>query len=263
MTAAIVRVPFNGDEVLTTEVDGKPNVILKPVFEAIGLDADRQIKKIQRQPWATTSVTAVVAADGKVREMATADVRTFLMALATIPASRVNEAARPLLIAYQSEVADAIEAYWTKGGAINARATDEQIEQVQETLSEIAQRRLAERMDYKAILNSLKRGGAVDDEYRHVQNSLYMLLFGMTAAQIRAGQPQRTGTPRKRGQGFRKSLIAKDYLTEDQIALLNSTVLATIAQISLRCPDGASAGQMLEAISRAVSMLAPSRQVAA
>jgi hypothetical protein len=259
----IVRIPFHGGDVLAVDINGKPHVILKPAFEAIGLDADRQIKKIQRQPWATTSVTAVPAADGKVREMATADVRTFLMALATIPVTRVNEAARPLLIAYQSEVADVIEAYWTGGGAVNPRATEEQIEHVQETLNAVAKRRLEERMDYKSILHSLKLGGAIDDEYRHVQNTLYLSLFGKTAAQIRTSQPQRTGIQRKRGEGFRKSTVAKDFLTEDQLTLLNNTVLATIAQIQQRCPAGASTAQMLDAIGRAVMLLRPARLGAA
>jgi hypothetical protein len=123
----IVRIPFHGGEVLTVDVNGKPHVILRPIFEAIGLDADQQIRKLQRQPWATTVVTTGVGEDGKTRQIIAADVRTFLMALATIPASRVSDEARPVLIAYQSEVADAIESYWTKGGAINSRATEDQL----------------------------------------------------------------------------------------------------------------------------------------
>lgn len=122
----IVRIPFNGSEVLAVDTNGKPHVILRPVFEAIGLDADQQIRKLQRQPWASTVVTTVQVGDQR-RSMIAADVRTFLMALATIPASRVSDEARPVLIAYQSEVADAIESYWTKGGAINSRATEDQL----------------------------------------------------------------------------------------------------------------------------------------
>jgi hypothetical protein len=128
-TTEIVRIPFQGSELLTVEVGGKPHVVLKPAFDAIGLDADQQIRKVQRQPWAGTGVTTVPTAGGP-QQMVTADIRTFLMALATIPASRVAEHARPLLIAYQSEVADAIEAYWTQGGAINPRATDEQLDRI-------------------------------------------------------------------------------------------------------------------------------------
>ena len=49
------------------------------------------------------------------------------MLLATVDASRVSQVVRPKLIAYQAEVADAIEAYWTKGVAINPRTTPDQI----------------------------------------------------------------------------------------------------------------------------------------
>lgn len=110
----LVHVPFHGGEVLAVGVDGKPWVVLRPAFAAIGLDADRQIAKIRSQDWATTAVTEVVADDGKTRVMVIADVRTFLMALATIPAARVSDAARPLLVAYQKEVADVIEEHFTK-----------------------------------------------------------------------------------------------------------------------------------------------------
>lgn len=123
----IVRIPFHDGEILAIEINGKPQIILKPAFESIGLDADQQIRKLQRQPWAGTGVTTVPTTGGLQRAV-TADVRTFLMALATIPATRVSEEARPKLIAYQSEVADAIEAYWTKGGAINSRATEDQLD---------------------------------------------------------------------------------------------------------------------------------------
>lgn len=68
-----------------------------------------------------------VGADGKTRQMVAVDVRTFLMLLATIDARRVSEAARPLLVAYQAEVANVIEACWTKGGVINPRATEDQL----------------------------------------------------------------------------------------------------------------------------------------
>lgn len=123
----IVRVPFHGDEILTVEVNGRPHVVLKPLLESIGLDYWGQVQRLNRRSWATTGKTQVVAADGKLREMVTVDVRTLLMLLATVDENRVSEDVRPKLITYQAEVADAIEAYWTKGGAINPRATDEQL----------------------------------------------------------------------------------------------------------------------------------------
>lgn len=110
---AIVHIPFRDREVLAIEQDGKPFIVLKPAFEHIGLDADRQIKKVQQHAWACTSVTAVQVGDQR-RNMITADMRTFLMALATIPVKRVREEVRETLAAYQNDVADVIEAHFTK-----------------------------------------------------------------------------------------------------------------------------------------------------
>lgn len=109
----LVPVQFHGDTIYAVKVNDRPHVILKPAFEAIGLDADRQIANIQKQPWSCTAVTAVQAS-GQVRNMITADLRSFLMALATIPATRVAEHVRPKLIDYQREVADVIEAHFTR-----------------------------------------------------------------------------------------------------------------------------------------------------
>lgn len=123
---AVVKVPFKGDELLTVEVDGKPHVILKPAFEAIGLDAKTQIDKLAGKSWACTGLVPVQLGDQR-RTMVIADVRTFLMALATVDERRVSVTARPKLVAYQAEVADAIESYWTKGGAINPRASEDEL----------------------------------------------------------------------------------------------------------------------------------------
>lgn len=123
----IVRIPFHGDDVLCVSEDGKPRLVLKPALENIGVDYWTQVEKLRARSWATTSQSPVVAADGKVRDMVTVDVRTFLMLLATIDEKRVGKDVAPKLIAYQAEVADAIEAYWTQGGAINPRATEDQL----------------------------------------------------------------------------------------------------------------------------------------
>ncbi len=122
MARDLVHVPFRDGEILAVEMGGRPWIVLRPAFAAIGLQADRQIEKLRSQHWATTCVTQVVADDDRVRDMIVSDVRTFLMALATIPASRVSDSVRPVLEAYQSEVADAIEAYWTRGVAVNPRS---------------------------------------------------------------------------------------------------------------------------------------------
>lgn len=117
--------------------------------------------------------------------------------------------------------------------------------------------RLQERRDYKSVLDSLKLGGAVSDDYGRVQNHLYLRVFGETAAQIRARGPERQtgGILRANGKGFRKSTVAKDFMTRDELARLDAVVLATIAQVHWVCPNGAPADKMIAAVDAAVAML--------
>lgn len=74
-----------GEQILTiyTTADGT-HVALRPVCETLGLDADSQLQRIKRQPWATTVIMTGVAADSKMHEMTFIDRRTFTMWLATI-----------------------------------------------------------------------------------------------------------------------------------------------------------------------------------
>jgi hypothetical protein len=129
-TSEIVYIPFHGDDIMAVSVDGKPHVVLKPALESIGVDYWTQVEKLRSRSWATTSQCPVVAADGKTREMLTVDVRTFLMLLATLDERRVGIDVRPKLVMYQAEVAGVIEAYWTQGGAINPRASREQLDAI-------------------------------------------------------------------------------------------------------------------------------------
>lgn len=125
--AEIVHIPFDDSEVLAIEIDGKPHVLLRAAIESIGLDYSTQLQKLKGRSWATVGLCPTVAEDGKVREMATVDVRTFLMLLATVDERRVAADVRDRLIKFQAEVADVIEAYFTKGGAINPSATPDQL----------------------------------------------------------------------------------------------------------------------------------------
>ena len=123
----IAPIPFHGQTVQSVEIDSKPHVVFRPLVESLGLDADSQMKRLRRHSWATTVKMTGVGLDGKNREMTCIDLRTLTMWLATIDENRVSEEARPLVIAYQSEVADVIESYWAKGGAINPRAEEHQL----------------------------------------------------------------------------------------------------------------------------------------
>jgi hypothetical protein len=131
--AEVVHIPFHGDDVLCVDEDGRPSLILKSALESIGVDYWSQVEKLRGRSWARTGQRLVRQSDGRPREVITVDVRTFLMLLATIDERRVGKDVKPKLIAYQAEVADAIEAYWTKGGAINPRANREQLDAIAET----------------------------------------------------------------------------------------------------------------------------------
>ena len=127
----LVTIPFHGTELLAINAaDGKPEIVLRPAVESLGLDFSAQLRKLRSRSWAVIGERAITAADGKSYKNSTVDVRTFLMLLATINENNVAEDKRPLLIAYQSEVADAIESYFRDGGAINPRATEDQLDRI-------------------------------------------------------------------------------------------------------------------------------------
>lgn len=116
--------------VRTVLVDGKPHIVLRPAVESLGLSYAAQYRKLQSRSWAVVAQRATTGSDGKTYEMATVPTRTFLMLLATINENNVAEAKRPTLVAFQNETADALDAYWTEGGAINPRATEDQLESI-------------------------------------------------------------------------------------------------------------------------------------
>lgn len=134
--AEIVRVPFMNGHIETVLIDGEPSVVIRPALDAMGLDADSQLKKLKRKSWATTVMATVVADDGKVRDMATVNLDTWSMLLANIDEHRVAEGVRPLVIDYQKKSAQALREFWTQGGAINPAATDEQLDELQQQIEE-------------------------------------------------------------------------------------------------------------------------------
>jgi hypothetical protein len=126
MADDLIPFDFHGDEILLMDVDGAPHIVLKPAVESIGLDYWPQVEKLRKRSWAALASRQVQVSDQR-REMLTCSVRTFLMLLATIDENRVAKDVRAKLVAYQAEVADAIESYWTKGGVINPRASADQL----------------------------------------------------------------------------------------------------------------------------------------
>ncbi|MFC3454062.1 RhuM family protein [Amycolatopsis speibonae] len=137
------------------------------------------------------------------------------------------------------------------------RITDEQIEVGQRRLSALQVKRLQERQDYKNILRTLKLGGATSEGYRHVQDTLYLTLFGQTARQIRTAARELRTWEGKRGPTKSDRGVAKNYLTERELKLLDNTVLAVFAQIDLHYPNGATVAEMVAAVGAASKLTLP------
>lgn len=124
--SSIVTIPFHGNQVQAVDVDGTPHVVFRPLVESIGLDYRSQSRRLTGKSWAGM-VKMTIPSKGGPQETTVIDVRTLTMWLATIDENRVSDEARPLVVAYQSEIADVIESYWTQGGAINPRADEHQV----------------------------------------------------------------------------------------------------------------------------------------
>jgi hypothetical protein len=116
MSANLVAVPVPGADVplQAAEIDGRPFVALRPLCDSLGINYTTQFAKLRSRSWATVAVRGTVAADGRRRDMSLIDRRTFAMWLATINENKVDERARPLIVAYQREAAAALDAYFNE-----------------------------------------------------------------------------------------------------------------------------------------------------
>jgi P22_AR N-terminal domain len=155
VSADLVPVPVPGADLpmQAAQIEGRVFVAFRPLCDSLGVDPDTQAKKLRSRSWATTVLTAVVAADGRSRDMLMVDRRTLTMWLATLDERRVGEAARERVIAYQAQAADALDAYFNKrvvtAPPVNQfdvlRAAIDQIEAAQRDATEAKQ--IAQRTD--------------------------------------------------------------------------------------------------------------------
>lgn len=165
--AEIVRIPFSGGDILTTEIDGKPFVVFRHAVESLGLDYSGQFRKLQNRSWANRCDITTVATDGKLRSMVAVDVATFLMWLATVNETKVSDSVRDTLIAYQGESTDAIYGYWTKGGVVNPRADEGQLDDLTDEIeAKRAERRALDAKRDLGVIEAL--GSTVDPKWREL-----------------------------------------------------------------------------------------------
>lgn len=123
----VVTISLSAGTLYTVFVDGQPHVVLKPAIEALGLSYAAQYRKLRTRSWATVAQTATqMPGDDQLRTHTTVPVRTFLMLLANVNENRVATEIRPVLVAFQNETADAIEAHWA--GDQPPRATGDELD---------------------------------------------------------------------------------------------------------------------------------------
>ena len=139
----LIEIPFHDTKIVAARDGETPMVALRPVCEATGLDYSGQLQRLRRKPWAVVGMTPTTGADGKTYEMAMIDRRTFTMWLATIDTSRLkHDSTRAMVELFQNEAADALDAYFHDGGAVNPRASEEQLGQLHDQIISLADRRL-------------------------------------------------------------------------------------------------------------------------
>lgn len=146
MTAELVRIPVPGTHrnIVATDHDGTPLVSLRHACDVLGIAIQPQLTKLKGRSWACVTMIVTHDVSGRKQEMAMLDRRTFVMWLATIDANRISPEAKPVIQAFQSEAADALDAYFIKrlapAPALNQldvlRAAIDQIEAAQRDASE-------------------------------------------------------------------------------------------------------------------------------
>lgn len=106
---------INGVDIVTVERDGEIFVPIKPVCEAIGVDAKAQRAKLQEDEFfaSTGAIITSVAADEKARNMFCIRLRDVYGWLATIHPGKVAPEAREAVARYRRECYDALYEHFT------------------------------------------------------------------------------------------------------------------------------------------------------
>lgn len=150
----LVEIPFKNTTITATNSEGKPMASLRHMCDSIGLDYSSQLRRVNRSPWGTVVMMATVAEDGKVREMTMVDRRVMTIWLATVEVSRIKDSkVRQQLAVFQNEAADALDSYFHEGGAVNPRATEEQLSAIEQ------------KTRFQMEMINLARGAILDEQF--------------------------------------------------------------------------------------------------
>lgn len=207
----LVEIPVPGSSVpmMATNVDGRPMVALRPMCEALGLDYSSQLAKLKTKSWATMGMITTVGADGKNREMVCIDRRTVGMWLATIDEGRVSDAARPNVIALQAEAADVLDAYFSRGLAVQTAP----VNQYDVLRAAIDQIEAAEReaKEAKAIaLRTAARVDAIEGQHGWYSALAYSKIHGLDTSLEATNQLGRRASAAAKAEGIQPHKVRSD-----------------------------------------------------
>jgi len=123
----IQTIDFNGQELLTIEKDGIHYAAVKPICENIGLNWDSQFRRIKRDDVlnSTVAMMAIVAEDGKNREMMCLPIDYLNGWLFGVDAKRVKSEVKAPLIQYKMQCYKVLHDYWHTGQAIHPSVNEE------------------------------------------------------------------------------------------------------------------------------------------
>ena len=113
---------LSGAELPITIIDGQILILFSRAMEHLGLNAESQARRLRRLPWATFRYETVQpSTDEQPRRTLVCDETTFLGHCFTVRVGSVRQELQPALLSFQRETVAAINAYWTRGLAVNPR----------------------------------------------------------------------------------------------------------------------------------------------
>ena len=136
---------INGKDIYAITENGEVYVPIKPICEALGIDAESQRSKIQSDETlsSTAVLSTVVAADSKDREMYCLPLRYIYGWLFTINPKNVAESARNAVLIYRRECYDALYEYFTGSMKKTLETNEAEIELLKEINSAISEEKEA------------------------------------------------------------------------------------------------------------------------
>lgn len=156
MTNPITKI--NGVEIVTVEKDGTIYVPIKPICDAIGVDARAQRDKIQSDEILSSTgvLSTSVGGDGKEREMFCLPLKYVYGWLFTINPKNVAESAREKVARYRRECYDVLYEHFTGSMRRTIETNNAEIELLKEINAAIADEKEAKSRKKKAEENLAK-----------------------------------------------------------------------------------------------------------